>query len=430
MIADWGIAIVQAVPALVLNPFTYLLIFLIVMQWRRQIAIERKLFGTKLHAWGEELLFAVGMGVLGGLLISLPLLILGVVLPLDAFVYLWLIALLLMAVRVRYLCFAYAGSVLALFSLAARWFPAPGSGWIASVWDNLQALPLPALFAMVALLHLAEALLIYLSRFRAATPIFVRSKRGRIVGGYELRHLWFVPLFLVTESGQGTLTPLFHSWPIFAPDASLSFGLVLLPAVLGYSEQAVASTPEQKMRFSARWLMLYALTLQGLSLAAVYMEWFIWLAILFAFMGHEAPIVYSRYREESRAPIHVHPRRGLKILAVIPYSPAAKMGLRAGEVIIKVNGKVVNRRQDLYEALIGNKAFCKLELLNTEGEVKFAQSSIYEHDHHQLGIILAPDEEVPYYIDYLDINLLRLLKIKFKRNTQFVPTLREEQEHA
>ncbi|WP_158306379.1 PDZ domain-containing protein [Caldalkalibacillus thermarum] len=434
MTTEWGAAIIQALPALVLNPFTYILVLLMALHLRRQISIERKLFGTKLHAFGEELFYALGIGVLGGLLVSIPLVLLGVVLTYHTFVCLWLMALLLMAFRVRYLCFAYAGSILALLSLIAGWLPAPGPGWLAAAGDILRTISLPALFAMVALLHLAEALLIYLSRLRPATPVFMRSKRGRMVGAYELQHLWLVPLFLVTESGQGSLPPLFASWPLFAQQPELPLGLVLLPAVLGYSEQAVASTPEEKMRFSARWLTLYGLILLGLSLAAVYLDWFIWLALLFAYLGHEALIVYSRYREESRAPIHVHPHRGLKILAVIPRSPAAKMGLRAGDVIVKVNGMPVRQRQALYEALSRNKAFCRLEVINPDGEVKFAQSSVYEHDHHQLGIVLAPDEEVPYYIERQDISqdisLIRLMGMPFKRNAQLTRTVGEEQEHA
>ncbi|MNE56377.1 Cell division topological determinant MinJ [compost metagenome] len=73
------------------------------------------------------------------------------------------------------------------------------------------------------------------------------------------------------------------------------------------------------------------------------------------------------------------------------------MGLAAGETLHKVNGSYVKSKEELYEALVQNSAFCKLEVLNTEGELKFAQRARFAGEHHQLGVILAPDEQANYY---------------------------------
>jgi hypothetical protein len=52
----------------------------------------------------------------------------------------------------------------------------------------------------------------------------------------------------------------------------------------------------------------------------------------------------------------------------------------------------LNNQEDLHAALRLNPAFCKLEVLNYSGESKFLQRAIYDGDHHQLGMILVPDE--------------------------------------
>ena len=105
----------------------------------------------------------------------------------------------------------------------------------------------------------------------------------------------------------------------------------------------------------------------------------------------------SYFREASNSPYYVHDERGLRVLAVIPGTPAEAMGIAAGEILHKVNGQSVRTKDELYAALHVNSAFCKLEVLNHEGQIKFAQRARYAGEHHQLGVVLAPDEKAGYY---------------------------------
>lgn len=418
----WLKAMVMGIPSLFTNPLTYLLLIIIALQWKRQVDIERKLFSARLHTVAEGLLQSVFYGVLGGLLASCLFIGLGVVFSLEPFVYLWVIALILMLFQIRYLCFAYSGAVLGLLVLLSRWFPQVGQiTWLENFWTSLQEIYLPSLFILVAGLHLIEALLVYLTGGRRATPVFIQSKRGRLVGGFHLQQFWFVPLFLLMEGGYSSLLPLFSGWPLFAPEPASPFTLMLLPAVLGYTEQAVSFSPEEKARQSAKGLLVYSLTLLILTLLAVYLSPHLIIAVLLcSFLGHEALFWFSAWQEKRRVPIYIHPREGLKILAVIPRSPAAKMGLQPGEVIVKVNGHRVNQRNELYQALVTNQTFCKLEVINLAGELKFAQSSLYAEDHHQLGIVLAPDQQAPYYLEAKRVSLIHLLmqRIDRRKNQQ------------
>src|SRR5690606_29984166 len=114
--------------------------------------------------------------------------------------------------------------------------------------------------------------------------------------------------------------------------------------------------------------------------------------------------------EATRVPLYVNDTRGLRILGIVPGTPAETMGLAAGEILHKVNGVRVRTKEELYEALVLNPAFCKLELLNLDGELKFAQRARYAGEHHQLGVILAPDEQANYYADNGPLSLLKLLR--------------------
>lgn len=414
---DWLIALVAGIPALLTNPMTYLLFIIIALQWKRQVDMERKLFSARIHTVAEGLLQSIFFGSLGGLLVSCLFIGLGVVFALEPFFYLWIIAIVLMLFHIRYLCFAYAGAILGLAVLLVRWFPQGREiDFLRGIWTSLESIYLPSLFIMVALLHLAEAFLVYLTGGKRGTPVFIQIKRGRLVGAYHIQHIWFVPLFLLVEEGEHILPPLFTGWPLFAPEMVSVVSLMLLPAVLGYSEQAISSSPEEKARYSAKYLLLYSLILLALTISSVYVHpATIIVTILFSFLGHEALLWTSRFKEKKKMPIYVHPTQGIKILAIIPHSPAAKMGLKAGEVIVKVNGQVINKRKELYQALTSNLAFCKLEVINLEGNLKFTKSSLYAEDHHQLGVILVPDQESPYYLEQKNVNLIQLIKQKINR---------------
>lgn len=424
---QWIIAIVKGIPALVTHPFTYVLLILIALQWRRQVEMERKLFSAKLNTVSEGVLQSIFFGLLGSVVASVLFIGLGVVLSIEVFLYLWIISILLMLFHVRYLCFAYSGAILGLLVLLVQSFPQLQQiQALAPLWSTLEGIYLPSIFAAVALLHGVEAMLVFLSGAKKATPIFIQSKRGRLVGAFHIQHFWFVPLFILYQGEQNVVPALFQGWPLFAGEGVFAVSLILLPAVLGFSEQAVTYTPKQKASFSTTWLAVYSGGLLGLSLLTMYVaEWLIWFTLLYSFLGHEALIWYSRWKEGKRTPIYVHPHQGLKILAIIPNSPAERMGLEPGEVIIKANGQELYRRQDLYLAMQSNLAFCKLDVRNLQGELKFAKTSVYQQEHHQLGIVLCPDEDVPYYLELKTYNLWQLLLQRLKRKKRSEDT----QEH-
>ncbi|WP_202079303.1 PDZ domain-containing protein [Caldalkalibacillus salinus] len=428
---QWITAMWYGIPAFFINPFPYLLLLIICMQWKRQVDMERKLFSARLHTVSEGVLQSVFYGILGGLLASSAFIGLGVIFSMDTFIALWIVALVLMLFQVRYLCFAYSGAIVGLFALIATWFPQGLEvTWLQPLWTILLDIHIPSLFAIVGILHLAEALLIYLNGANRATPVFIQSKRGRIVGAYHIQQIWFVPVFAVFGASDG-LPSLFEGWPLLQTSVGwTSYSLLLLPAVLGFSEQAISSTPQQKANTNAKYLFFYSMALLALVFGAVYLsEWFLVLAALFSFLGHEAILFYSRWKEQEVAPTFVHTNDGLRILAVIPGTPAERMGLKIGELIYKVNGQRVHERKDLYEAMQSNMAFCKLEVIDEQSMIRFAKSSIYEEDHHQLGIILAPDEEVPFYMGRQDVSLGQLLRNRLLKKTVKYSTTDIEKPH-
>ena len=70
------------------------------------------------------------------------------------------------------------------------------------------------------------------------------------------------------------------------------------------------------------------------------------------------------------------------------------MGLRPGELLTKVNGRMVYSRTELYEALQSNRAHCKLEIYDINDQIRLVQNALYEGDHHELGILAVESRKL------------------------------------
>lgn len=398
---------------LLTQPFYYISILFVMMFYRRQVLLERKLFHVRLHAWGRQTWRTVLGGLAAGLAVSIVVAFLGVSLSLEAILCIWITALILMLFRIRFLCFAYAIGLLGLIQGALSLFPSwqPQPLWLEAAVSAIRGLDIPSLLALSAVLHFAEAMLIMIQGAGFATPLFLEGKRGKLVGGYHMQSFWPLPLFLLVPAAEGGgMLP----WtPFFGGDAwSGGFTMLALPAMIGFGEMTQSMLPKEKARVTSRRMVVYAAIVLILSLLAEWWSPVMFVAALAALVLHEGLTWHSRYEEQQRSPVFVHPAQGLRILAVLPNSPASELGLLAGETILKVNGTLVHSKEQLHAALRQNPAFCKLEVQNHEGESKFVQRAIYAGEHHQLGAIVAPDPNDGIAVQLKPISLVALIANK------------------
>lgn len=408
---ELGQRLLMAVVRLLLNPLYYAGIILVVLQYRRQIKLERKLFSTRLHSLISETWRATLWGLAGGAIASVLLAFVGAAVRPEAVWLLWGASIALMLFRVRFMCLAYSVGVIGMVSALASLAPSasdagPGLGQLLRV---LQQIDVPALLVIVGVLHLVEALLIRKQGTRMATPMFYEGKRGKIIGGYQLQGFWPAPLFLIVPMAGGSDVPL--SWPTLLGGDLWNGGwtVLSLPFMIGFTGLTLSGSPKAKARLSSGWLAAYGVLVVLLGLAVHYWTPLAFISALLCILMHETLIWYSQWIEERRSPYYIHNEQGLRVLAVLPRSAAAELGIEPGEIIHKVNGMRIRHREDLHQALRLNSAFSKLEIINLQGEIKFASRPLYANEHHQLGLILAPDEEAQYYLEMRQPSLLGYL---------------------
>lgn len=365
---------------LLTQPYYYLGIVFVMLLYRRNVLLERKLFLTKIHSSLAQTWRTLLWGILAGFIVSSAMLITDISLHKDVILLIWLIALLLVLFRARFFCFAYAiGAIGMLHGIVDMFNFKTNNIYMNHVIDLLRELHMPTLLALVAVAHIAEALLFRWTSARLASPVAVQGKRGRFIGGYRLESFWVLPLFLVVPVET-------HGWTLLA-----------FPFMIGFSVLTTAWLPKQKAAWTSSYILIYSVIVLALAYGVYVWPSLAFVASFLCILLHEAIGWYSAWRENEYPPYYVHDKQGLRILAVTSGSPAEQLGIKAGEQVVQVNGVRVSNRVELHDAFNRVPAYCKLEVLNLEGQSKFMQRPIFAGEHYQLGLIFAPDDHTTQY---------------------------------
>jgi len=341
---------VEVIPLIVKSFFLsfldsqFLLLFLVVlaliaMQYSRMERIRAGFFGMGTGRTRTDILAATGFGLLGGLAGSFLVVFIGLTISGSGLAYLWPVAILLMLINMRFLCFAYAGGVLAL----------------AHLFLDFPQINVPQIMALVAVLHMVESFLILAGGHLGAVPAYVKGPGGRVIGGFTLQKFWPIPIMALVVMAGGMVeggVEMPGWWPLINPGVPgdpRALDYILLPVVagLGYGDVAIARSPAEKSRLSSLHLGVYSLALLVMAVLAEQSRGMALAAALFSPLGHEAVIYAGRRIELKGKLLYVRPDRGVKVLDALPDGPAWRAGLRSGDVILAVNGVDLAGRSDL-----------------------------------------------------------------------------------
>ena len=381
----------------------YLLLFTIVCwQYKRMETMSEKLIKSNDRIFLRSALLSSMVGILGGCLGSILLIIVGINLGNIGLGYLWGLALLLMLVNPRFLCFAYAAGILSLCSLL---FSYPD-------------ISIPHLLALVAILHMIESFLILINGHSYPIPLYVK-KKGQIVGGFNLQKFWPLPLMALV--GVSSLNPtdglaMPQWWPLLQGYPGIidqTYTLLPVVAILGYGEITTTSPPVRRVKKSSRNLFIYSLTLLLLACISCRLPILAIAAALFSPLGHELVIWLGMREENNRRPLYTRSPAGVGVLNVRTGSPAHQAGIVQRDIILTVNGFNVDHFSAVRE-LISTSSNVSLTVEREGKEIKLRLPVAYLNDP---GIIPVPEEPVSRYVVLPEdkiFNLVRALWQKIK----------------
>lgn len=386
MAETWLVEILKGAGRFFLHPVLYYLVFLAGILGVKRVKRERKNFHIRAEDAYFELrqLFPIGMVI--GLILSIITIAAGIAVPFAAilliagFTLIWSLT-----TNIRLVSPAYTlgASFFAIIIIAQNNWSIP---LFSKAFSSLDDKVYPSLVVILGLLLLAEGILIFKNASKGSSPKLAKSKRGQVVGVHEVKRLWMVPLFLLIP-GNALHLP-FEWWPVFHLGAK-EYSLIFVPFAIGFHQQIKGMLPKESIQLHGRRVVVLGGVISLLSLAGY---WYPLLSIVVAavaVIGREALALIAYLKDDSRAAYFSKKNNGVMIIGIIPESPASKMGLQVGEIISKTNGVLVRDEQTFYEALQKNRAHCKLEVFDTNGEIRFVQRALYEGDHHELGVLFV-----------------------------------------
>lgn len=390
MAQDWFIELLQGTGKLLLHPVFYFSIFLAVLLGISRVKRERKNFTVRAKDALFELRQLFPLGLLIGLIISVVTVAAGIPVPFAAILLVAAFTLLLsLTSEIRLLAPAYTlgAAFFTLIFLSGKNINIP---LIGDSFASLDEKIYPSIAIVLALLTIGEGVLILRNGKKGTSPKLLKSKRGQTVGVHEVKRVWMIPVFLLIPGNVLSLP--FDWWPVFTIGDN-TYSLLLVPFAIGMHQQIQGMLPKEAVQqLGSRVIGLGIL----ITLVAVAGYWFPIASIAaaaLAIIGREALTLSQKIQEDNRPFYFSKKNHGVMILGIIPESPADKMALGVGELVTKVNGTNVHDEQSFYEALSRNGAHCKLEVLDTNGQIRFVQRALYEGDHHELGILFVLDEK-------------------------------------
>ncbi len=413
------------------HPVFWMVMALVFFQYHRIAQMEEKLFGYPINNIFKQTIRALLLGIIGGLAASCIFVLLGLSLDRIGIAFIWPVAILLLLINPRYLCFAYAGGIVSVGVFVAHYliniFPALEENYVIS---SLADVYLPGLLVVVAVLHLMESLLIYIGGHWGSSPVYYKGSSGEVLGGFSLQCFWPMPLVGMIALARSEIEELTNGamdmtismpewWPILQSGIEpigleeISFLMLPVMAALGYADLAVSSSPSEKTKISARFLSIYSLLLLILALAAEFHPIMLAPACLFAPLGHELVVYLGNKFEFKQEPRYRAPENGVKILAVYPESPAERAGLQKEDIILRINNVLVENSYHFWQ-LIGSSYFLTHLTVKREEEIitlalqqekeKFSSRLVEAKKspprrYPPLGLILVPDLHAPVYLE-------------------------------
>ncbi len=391
MALDWLMQLGVAAVKLLIHPifyFSFVLAFIIGMF---RVARERKDFGTRIYDIYQEIRFILPSSLAVGAVLSVIAIIAGLALPADLLSF--MAAVLIIFSAGGFFLLSPAWTLTAAYSVFVL------SEWLGYPFISYENLDLKAILVvaaiLIALLVIAEGVLIRKRGHQGTSPRIELSKRGQKTAVHLARRLWLVPVFLPVPATR-PLEPFANWWPLIDIGAQ-NYYLMLFPFLIGFSMTVRSTLPALAVKATGKSVVWAGVLTLMLAVGSYWMWQLAIAAVLFAAAARVA-ITRRHYNyEKHRSHFFTAQPKGIIIAGVLPSSPARKMKLEIGEVITKVNETAVNSEPEFYKALQKNAAYCKLEVIGTNNQLRFVQGSIYENEHHELGLIFAPEEK-----EYLD----------------------------
>lgn len=360
---------------------------------KRISMMQKMTIGEMINSPLELTLSQIALGIIAGAIVSVILSMLGIIFNENSGIeVMFMISILLLFIKKRFICFSYSGAVLGAISILSS---SLASGTNTSSYINVNIL---ALMTFVGIMHILEGILVIFDGGRGAIPVF-SNRDEKIVGGFAYNRYWALPvaIFIAITSNISTAVTSSVATPEWWPIINKSEALLMLSSsiisaiplygVLSYNSVSFTKRKNVKPVYSGVGILIYGIILTLVSQLAQFGIIGQIVVVIFAPLGHELMIKIQNKIEKSGQYIYFTDDNGVSVLEVAPTSPAYESGIRRGDKILEVNGEKVLSEVEIFKAVRENFNEISFKVKKITGEI--VDLSILPKN-KKVGMLLVP----------------------------------------
>ena len=371
--------ILKLIGSYLLTPVLWLGILYVIISYNQRINKERKQFRVAINKDFYEGRNFIKYGLFFFVMGSLISMILGLTLPTNS-VYIYQILVVL-----AFLINGFSTTSMLLVMTAAGILELVVPRFITFFGDVFPEISGPSWLLLIFISILADYYLTRNMKKHPLSPRIKSGKRGRNIATYLGRETVVFPLLALIPSGN--LSSTLNFWPVFNI-GNQKFSLILFPIFISTSVKVIKRAKERVIQDKLKNTEL----LLGLTFVLIVLTKFMSKLFLISLIILTVVSIFFeiklRKKEKDANSWYVETDEGIRIISVQPETPAAKMKLQPGDVILTCNNRVVNSEEEFYQALQLNSAYCHVKVRTYEGDLRIAESAIFMDSPHEIGLIL------------------------------------------
>ncbi|EEH99526.1 PDZ domain-containing protein [Clostridium tertium] len=360
----------------------------------KRITIMQKMtIGESINSPLELTLSQISLGIIGGVIVSLMMSSLGIIFNENSGIeIMFMISILLLFIKKRFICFSYSGAVLGMISIL--------SGILSNITNTESYINVNILSLMtfVGIMHVVEGVLVIFDGGRGAIPVF-SNRNDKIVGGFAYNRYWALPvaIFIAFSGSISSVTTSVvdtpNWWPIINRAETLLIlstaiiGAIPLYGVIGYNSVSFTKDKIKKPIYSGVGILIYGVLLTLIAQVSQFGVVGQIVVIAFAPLGHEIMIRIQNKIEEDGKYIYVTDNDGVSVLEVSPTSPAYEAGIRRGDKIIEVNNVKTVSEVEIFKIVRDSIEEISVKIRRISGEM--LDLTIIPKN-KRLGLLLVP----------------------------------------
>ena len=246
---------------------------------------------------------------------------------------------------------------------------------------------------LLAIVLAATAILLRRHVHEGRSPQLQPDQRGKRLVRYQWQQLLVLPVGILVPGDW--LHATISWWPVFMV-GERSFSILLLPLLVGTSVRVYKQLPQVAWRQLAvlyGWVACASVVVAIIARFAVLSpQWLLTLMGLIVVLTWGI-LAQHRYHDRHQQFRYSDTEQGVRVIGLRPHTPADKLNIDLGDIILECNRQPVNTEAEFYTALLKSPTYDHLKVRNRQQELIITETAIYNGAPHELGIVLFTDQE-------------------------------------